>query len=262
VIALLAPGAAAQDLPALAERDGFAAVHDAVVATTASEKPKKLAEALAAAGLGRLSMPVTAALGADLVITRAGPLGGCTPAGTGVTCEIPLATAAAVREGEYALTCTSRLGASLLVASTLRPGATADHAVLAVTDVLPCWKLGGDALRLAPVAGAELEGVGQGNDLVPPELVGLSKRQVEATIQEHAGAFRHCLVAEGRPGLTGKVVVAFHIAADGRMDEVSVESSTLGDAAVEGCVVARFRALTFPRPNDGYDRGTWPVTFQ
>jgi hypothetical protein len=261
VIALVGAAIAA-DLPALAERDGFVAVHDALDALAASSRPKRLAEDLAAAGLGRVTMPVSAALGADLVITSAGPLGGCAWSDGAVACDVPLRTTTRVTDGEYAVTCTSRFGASLPVPSVLASGATSERAVLRLPDVRPCWKLGADALRVTPVAGAELEGVGQGTDLIPPELVGLTKRQVEETVQQHAGAFRHCLVSEGRTGLTGKLVVAYHIGPDGHLDEVVAESSTLGDAAVEGCILARFRTITFPRPNDGYDRGTWPVTFQ
>lgn len=262
MIAWLAAGAWGQDLPAIAARDGTAAVDQALGALLSSTKAKKLPEALAAAGLSRVELPVTAGLGADLVVRSAGPLRGCEVAGDAVSCAIPLQTTAPVREGEYQLTCRSRLGASVPLPSRLQPGATGGEAALAVPDVRPCWRIDGASLELTPVSGSELEGVGAGNDLVPPELVGLTKRQVEETIGQHQTEFRYCLVSKGRPGLTGKVIVDYRIGADGAMAEVTVASSTLGDPAVEGCLLERFRAIAFPRPNDGYDRGTWPVTFQ
>jgi hypothetical protein len=262
VIGWFVVGAQAQDLPAVAEREGFAAAYGAMLALSRQEKPKKLDAALAAAGLSRLAMPATTALGADLVIRAAGPATGCTLSGEVVACRLPLATTAKVGAGEYAVSCRSRLGASLPVESALADGATEDRAELRLTDLGPCWKLGGDTLVVTPVSGIELEGVGQGTDLIPPELVGLTKHQVEEIVKGGSGAFQHCLVSAGKPGLTGKLVVAYRIGPDGRLAEVSAESSTLGEPAVEACVLDRFRTLTFPKPNDGWDRGTWPVTFQ
>lgn len=254
--------ARADDLPSVATRDGTLAVHDALQGLVRDTKPKKLAEALAAAGLSAVTMPVTPGLGADLVIRSAGPLGGCAWGDGAVACVVPLQTTAVVADGEYQLSCRSRMGATVPLPASLAPGATAERAELLVPDVLPCWKLDGAALVVTPVSGVELEGVGLGTDLIPPELVGLSKRQVEETIGQHTGAFRHCLVSMGAPGTTGKLVVDYHIGADGKLDEVTVASSTLGVPAVEACILERFRGITFPRPNDGFDRGSWPITFQ
>jgi hypothetical protein len=192
--------ARADDLPSVATRDGTLAVHDALQGLVRDTRPKKLAEALAAAGLSAVTMPVTPGLGADLVIRSAGPLGGCTWGDGAVACVVPLQTTAVVADGEYQLSCRSRMGATVPLPASLAPGATAERAELLVPDVLPCWKLDGAALVVTPVSGVELEGVGLGTDLIPPELVGLSKRQVEETIGQHTGAFRHCLVSKGGPG--------------------------------------------------------------
>ena len=67
-----------------------------------------------------------------------------------------------VADGEYQLSCRSRMGATVPLPASLAPGATAERAELLVPDVLPCWNLD---LRLAENQPLELSGVGLGSTL-------------------------------------------------------------------------------------------------
>lgn len=248
--------ALAEDLDTLAARDGHAAMMARVDAVLAEEKAKKVARVLEALGLGRVSMPVRPFRGAELALGGVSPVGACRWDGE-LACRFDVR--GPVSEGEYEVTCRSSLGAMLAVPSRLVE-VRADGGTYEVRPMEACFRLGQELL-LHPAAAGDLEGVGQGTELIPPELAGLTRRQVEDTIASWTPSFRHCLVKHDAAGLTGKLVVAYRIAADTTVT-AEVDSSTLGHPAVEACVLERFREIRFPPPMDGWDHGTWPLTFQ
>ena len=54
-----------------------------------------------------------------------------------------------------------------------------------------------------------------------------------------------------KPSLGGKVVIKFTIAKDGSVSRASKKTSTMGSAAVEQCIVGRFKRMKFPTPKGG-----------
>jgi TonB family protein len=60
------------------------------------------------------------------------------------------------------------------------------------------------------------------------------------------------------PGLYGKVAVVFVIDGSGKVADALVQQSTMGSAAVEGCMLSHVRRWAFPAPEGG---GTVQVTY-
>lgn len=255
----LLPYAFAADLPTLAERDGLAAVLAELRVLEASTKSKKLPAALQAARLAEVSMPVRAHLGADLALEPQ-PASHCTY-DPQILCRFQVKTRAQVQPDEYQVTCRSSLGMALPV--PVRLVETSDSlSTFEVGDLTACWEFG-EQLLVRPTASDALEGVGKGDEerFIAPEITALHKTQVEGTLTNSLPMFRMCLRRSKRR-LSGKVVMAYHIADEGQVDTASIESSSIGDAEVEACLVERMLRFKFPAVNDGYDGGTYPFTFQ
>jgi TonB family protein len=86
------------------------------------------------------------------------------------------------------------------------------------------------------------------------------RRVVQAELPQIRGCYVDGLRTS--PGLAGRMVVRFTVAADGTVSAASVTSSTLASPSVEACVLGRFRALRFP----AYDHGetisvSYPLVF-
>lgn len=89
---------------------------------------------------------------------------------------------------------------------------------------------------------------------LPPIVAGsLHPSLVEEGVKRHLAQVGYCYQREqlSDPDLSGKVTVAFTIARDGAVVRAEVDSSTLGHADVEACVVGRFMRMWFPAPTDG-----------
>jgi len=84
-------------------------------------------------------------------------------------------------------------------------------------------------------------------------LGALDKSLVDAVVRRHLNQIRYCYQREltKNPSLGGKVVVKFVIAKDGTVSSATTKSSTLGNAAVEGCINGRFMRFQFPEPKGG-----------
>lgn len=80
---------------------------------------------------------------------------------------------------------------------------------------------------------------------------GLSKEQILKVVQSHAAAIQFCYEKELQrfPHLAGKVVVHWKVNLDGRVEGARVESSTLGNASAESCMVRQVKNWQFPKPN-------------
>ncbi len=90
---------------------------------------------------------------------------------------------------------------------------------------------------------------------LPPEVI-------QRIVRQSFGRFRLCYekgLAKD-PSLAGTMRVSFTIGRNGKVTEAK-DSGTLKDAAVAACVVKAFRGLTFPEPEGGVVKVTYPVAF-
>ncbi|MCB9654498.1 MAG: TonB family protein [Deltaproteobacteria bacterium] len=87
----------------------------------------------------------------------------------------------------------------------------------------------------------------------PLVMGSLDKEIIRRVIKQHIAQIRYCYEKElvRAPGLFGKVATKFVISADGGVQSADVTESTLGNAEVERCVVAKIRTWRFPKPKGG-----------
>jgi hypothetical protein len=80
---------------------------------------------------------------------------------------------------------------------------------------------------------------------------GLSKEQILRVVQSHAAAIQFCYEKELQrfPHLAGKVTLGWKVNLDGRVENVKVDSSSLGNASAEGCMARQVKNWQFPKPN-------------
>ncbi len=84
---------------------------------------------------------------------------------------------------------------------------------------------------------------------------GLTKEEVGEVIHSHLSEIRYCYEAAMLRASTieGKLQVAFTIGATGRVTRAEPKSSTLSDARLGECVIAKLRTWQFPRTKGGVD---------
>lgn len=107
------------------------------------------------------------------------------------------------------------------------------------------------SLKAGGKAGERDINVQQGSPLV---MGSLDKDLIRRVMQRHRAQFAFCYERAllRQPQLSGKVVLRFVIAGDGRTSRVEIDpGSTLKDAAVEECVVKAARLMKFPTPTGG-----------
>ena len=92
--------------------------------------------------------------------------------------------------------------------------------------------------------------ISSGNPIVEGSL---DKELIRRVIHAHRSQVRFCYESElvRHPGMNGKVSVKFIIAATGAVQRASIDSSTLGNANVESCIVSRVYQWQFPKPKGG-----------
>lgn len=81
----------------------------------------------------------------------------------------------------------------------------------------------------------------------------LTGREIQAVVRNGLPAIRRCtqsVLRRGQP-LAGKVVVRFVVNPRGAVRSARPQRSTLGNRAVERCIVAAVRRWRFPRPRGG-----------
>lgn len=90
---------------------------------------------------------------------------------------------------------------------------------------------------------------------LPPEVI-------QRIVRQNFGRFRLCYENGLRkdPSLAGRVTVSFEIARDGSTTKISAQS-TLPDAAVVSCVTGAFKGLSYPQPEGGIVKVTYPIAF-
>jgi len=98
--------------------------------------------------------------------------------------------------------------------------------------------------RVVDVAITSSEPVVQGS--LDPALI----RKV---IQSNLAKIKFCYESQltMNPNLAGQVKVRFVIAGTGRVADAKVDTSSIGNATVEQCVVGRVRTFVFPKPKGG-----------
>lgn len=91
---------------------------------------------------------------------------------------------------------------------------------------------------------------------LPPEVI-------QRIVRMNFGRFRACYESglKKDPTLTGKVTVKFVIDREGAVSEASDGGSDLPDKAVVACVVRAFQGMSFPQPEGGVVRVTYPIVF-
>jgi hypothetical protein len=77
------------------------------------------------------------------------------------------------------------------------------------------------------------------------------------------GAFRACYeaVSAREPNLSGGVTIAFGITPGGDVTGSRVQSSTIGNARIEGCILRQFGRLRFPTADKGTN-AAFPFIFR
>jgi TonB family protein len=88
---------------------------------------------------------------------------------------------------------------------------------------------------------------------VPPSAVCgggacLDKELIRRVIRSHLGQVRYCHESQrdANPSLEVKVVITFHVASSGLVDDARVASTTANDAGLESCLLSRVRTWRFP----------------
>jgi len=92
-------------------------------------------------------------------------------------------------------------------------------------------------------------------DVVPGEATvrgSPDKEIIRRIVRRHLNEAKYCYeqALPAKPGLGGRITVQFSIA-DGHVASSVLQSSTMGDSQVEGCVVQAVHRWEFPRPHEG-----------
>jgi len=93
---------------------------------------------------------------------------------------------------------------------------------------------------------------------------GLTAEEINRVVKARAGIFKACYQTElnRQPGLGGKLTVAFTINGEGAVTKTAINgSSTMRNAAVEGCVKQNISRLKFPAKG-GIANVNYPFLFQ
>lgn len=80
------------------------------------------------------------------------------------------------------------------------------------------------------------------------DFSGLSKEEIDRVVKARAGVFRACYQKElnRSPGIGGKLIMHFVIAADGSVKSANPQGGTLRNEGVESCVRGNIMRLKFP----------------
>lgn len=93
---------------------------------------------------------------------------------------------------------------------------------------------------------------------------GLTNQEVQAVIRANLNQIRHCYetLLQRSPNANGKIKVNFTIAASGSVSATSINSDTIGDSAMAGCVTGKIQRWKFPNPRGGQQvQVTYPFVF-
>ena len=100
-------------------------------------------------------------------------------------------------------------------------------------------------------------GSGRANVSVPPSdpviAGGLSQQEVNQVIRAHLNQIRSCYeqLLQRSPSAQGKIKVKFVVNANGRVGSAGIDSSSINDSVMRGCVTGKVRTWKFPKPRGG-----------
>ncbi len=91
----------------------------------------------------------------------------------------------------------------------------------------------------------------------------LDPSSIKAVVGKHLDETRYCYEKElaKNPNLRGKVVVSFTITTTGKVTDVTVKDSELGSRNVEDCLIKAIGRWTFPKPEGGSVKVSYPLIF-
>ncbi|MGE0787275.1 MAG: TonB family protein [Sandaracinaceae bacterium] len=95
----------------------------------------------------------------------------------------------------------------------------------------------------------------------PPQRTGdYPPDQIQRVVMRNRMQIRYCYENElqRRPGLRGRVEVSWRILPSGEVGDARIAASTMGSAAVEGCIVRQIRRWRFPPPREGQVEVRYP----
>jgi outer membrane biosynthesis protein TonB len=129
-------------------------------------------------------------------------------------------------------------------------------------DEIPTAKPGSGAAPKASST-AVAEGAPAGNPACQACGSGVSNGSLNSAVRGRAGAAQGCYQRALREGGSeGTITVAVSIGSDGSVCGASAVSDTVNNPAITSCVVGKFRAGSFPRPNEGCVTVNVPITFK
>jgi hypothetical protein len=87
---------------------------------------------------------------------------------------------------------------------------------------------------------------------------------VAAAVRSHLGELKGCFeqALRANPNLAGKIVLHWTIEPSGSVSAISLESSTIADAAMVSCIQAKVAAWRFQSPSGGSIEVSFPFVFQ
>ena len=133
--------------------------------------------------------------------------------------------------------------------STPRPPQVSSPAPTEATTVNPAPS----APTGQPTMDGAASGVGQTASPGAPPSPTLSRETIQQVVGRHDGRIRMCYEQRlvGKPNLAGRMIVRFTVGGTGRVIAASAGESSLGDSALETCIVDVFRRMVFPAATNG-----------
>ncbi len=92
----------------------------------------------------------------------------------------------------------------------------------------------------------------------------LSKEQINKVVRAHLAGIKYCYEKElqHKPTLGGGIDVFWIIQPDGTVSKANVKNTTMGDTAVEGCIVRQVKQWQFPKAPAQTTVGRYPFIFK
>jgi len=92
----------------------------------------------------------------------------------------------------------------------------------------------------------------------------LSKEQINKVVRAHLAGIKYCYEKElqHKPSLSGGIDIFWIIQPDGTVSKANVKNTTMGDAAVEGCIVRQVKQWQFPKAPAQTTVGRYPFIFK
>jgi hypothetical protein len=92
----------------------------------------------------------------------------------------------------------------------------------------------------------------------------LSKEQINKVVRAHLAGIKYCYEKElqHKAGLSGGIDVFWIIQPDGSVSKANVKNTTMGDAAVEGCIIRQVKQWQFPKAPAQTTVGRYPFIFK